>query len=250
MPAQSFTRESPPSLAVGFWTSLILHSLILLLIVLKGLFFPSEVEIYIPSLRVDIVDLPDVLKKDLNQIQPKKKESAPEKEAPKAGAPTKTEEMALKEKAVKEKKKSKKEKLKELEAKKKKVLEKLKALESVQEEKESQIVKGNIVSPGTALTGDARESAQARYEDGVLERVKSNWELPIWIARQNLSAQILVQIDWQGRVIRTTFRKKSGNPQFDDAVLNAIKNSEPFPAPSSDIAPRLLSDGFLLGFPL
>lgn len=50
--------------------SVILHVLFLVSVLFKALVFPSQPKPYIPSLRVDMVALPDVLKKDLQNLPP------------------------------------------------------------------------------------------------------------------------------------------------------------------------------------
>src|SRR4051794_31182171 len=45
--------------------SLIAHVVFLVIVILKSLIFPSTAKPYVPTLRVDMVALPDALKKDL-----------------------------------------------------------------------------------------------------------------------------------------------------------------------------------------
>ena len=91
-------------------------------------------------------------------------------------------------------------------------------------------IKGNKISKGTSLSGDAKESDQANYYDQFLGRLRDNWALPVWLSRQNLSAQVQIYIDARGRLHGFRFVKLSGNAQFDDAVKQALEESAPFPA--------------------
>jgi outer membrane biosynthesis protein TonB len=244
----------------GLRVSLIVHGALVLFIVLKALVFPSTVKPFIPSLRVDLVGLPDMVRKDLERLKtlpmPKageESESEPEKvkvkSDPEAASP---DELVLKPKAGSEGKTSKADKAKD---RAKKALARIKALEKINEADEtpaddSAVVKGNIVSKGSALSGNAKETAEQSYYEGVLAKLQANWALPIWLSRQSLSAQVQVFIDGRGRVKLTHFMKSSGNPQFDDAVKRAIAASEPFQVPPDELRSSLLNHGILLGFPL
>src|ERR1035437_4339097 len=65
----------------GLRWSLICHLSLVVAIVVKSLIFPSDVKPFIPSLRVDLVGLPDNLKKELERAKslplPQKGETAP-----------------------------------------------------------------------------------------------------------------------------------------------------------------------------
>jgi TonB family protein len=100
------------------------------------------------------------------------------------------------------------------------------------------------------LSGDAKESAETSYYDLIKDRLAENWALPPWLARQKLSAQVIININAQGHVARIQFTRTSGNPQFDDAIRTAIKQSDPFPSPPQEILTILQNQGILVGFPL
>jgi hypothetical protein len=55
-------------LSVGFRWSVAFHVALVFLVITKNLVFPGESIPYVPTLRVDIVGLPDILKKDLNKV--------------------------------------------------------------------------------------------------------------------------------------------------------------------------------------
>src|SRR5690242_2494332 len=62
--AASQTR-SAPDLSYGLKWSLGAHALLILAVLVKSFIFPGKPIPYIPTLKVDLVGLPDVLKKDL-----------------------------------------------------------------------------------------------------------------------------------------------------------------------------------------
>jgi TonB family protein len=245
--------------SVGIKYSLLFHFALIATILTKGFVFPGKPMPIVPTLRVDIVGLPDILKKDLKGVP--KTSSASDKlneqlkklevEAKKIkvpapiAEPAKPDEMVLKPKRLDSEKR---------EQKLKNSLARIKALAKISGEMEKQssgvLIKGNQISRGSSLSGEAKESAQISYYELVRERLQENWALPVWIARQKLSAQVQVFIDSQGRLRSYRFVKLSGNSQFDEAVKRTLQESQPFPLPPAELARSALSDGILVGFPL
>ena len=234
--------------------SVALHMLVLTGAAIKALLFPSHPIEYLPSLRVDLVSLPDMKKTD--QIQPKPAEPAPTavppqeqvKPKPQIKPDIKPEDNG--DFAVQQKKKKAERAKKEKEAQKKlkAALERIKAIERIKALAGDE-VKGNQISKGSALSGEAKTSLETTYFDVVLERVRSNWELPKWLQDQNLSAKVLVYVDARGQMKSFKFTKPSGNEQFDSEVKRTLQASSPFPLPPEAIVGDL-SNGILLGFPL
>ncbi|MCM2278539.1 MAG: cell envelope integrity protein TolA [Oligoflexia bacterium] len=246
-------------LSFGMRWSFGIHAAILAYVVLKSLVFPGKPIVYTPSLRVDIVGLPDVLKKDLPSLAkvppPVSGSEAPSKSAP---APkSKSEPAAPDEMVLKPKKADPKAEAQERQKKLKNALARIKALDKISGEPQKQqapmpgiLLKGNVISRGTSLEGNARESSEAGYFDTLRERLRENWMLPVWLARQKLSAQINIFIDTRGQLRGFTIVRSSGNPQFDEAVKKTLTQSQPFPPPPEAIAGTLMSNGVLVGFPL
>ncbi len=251
----------------GIKRSLIFHAIVFSIIILKSLVFPGKPLTYVSSLRVDLVGLPDTLKKDLTRlpkpVDPTQKLTEevkqPESKAKEVKTPTvaksqkdveqaKPDEMVLKPKHA--------ESPKDRQNRLKNSLARIKSLAKITSEAETMptstnvAVKGNILSKGTSLSGDAKESAETSYFDLVRDRLQENWALPVWLARQKLSAQIQVFIDSRGRLAGSKFIKSSGNAQFDDSVKKTLTESQPFPVPPSEIASSVLVNGILVGFPL
>src|SRR6185312_11718076 len=108
---------------------------------------------------------------------------------------------------------------------------------------------GNKISKGTSVSGEAKESDQANYYDSVLQRLRDNWALPIWLTRQNFSAQVQIFIDARGRLHGYRFVRVSGNAKFDDAVKRSLEESDPFPAPPRELSGNVLVNGITFGFP-
>lgn len=257
--------SSDEKLARAVSWSFAVHGGIIVFVVLKSLIWPGETIIYTPTLRVDVVGLPDILKKDLmdvSKVLPKEapKETAPEKAPVKETKPVSADpdpnELLLKPKKKDEKKDEKKEKEKQKarEDKMNSAIARMRALEKVREqsnedENAAVIIKGNQVSRGTSLSGDAKEG-EASYYDLVKDKLIENWALPPWLARQRLSAQVQITVNAAGRITGVKFLKSSGNAQFDDAIRSTLQVSQPLPTPPENLLSTVQNQGILLGFPL
>lgn len=226
------------------------HGAIALFIVLKSLVFPGEPVMIAPALRVDLVGLPDLLKKDLSSV-PKilPKSETPAKPATK---PVPSAEIAKPDEMVLHPKKTEKTK-KKIDA----ALARIRALERLKDktddenaDEEAIVIKGNQISKGASLSGDAREKAQFGYYDLVREALVEYWALPTYLTREKLSAQIQMRIDPAGRVLSLKFVKSSGNPKFDEAIRATIRDAQPLPRPPKELLGSLADDGIVVGFPL
>lgn len=265
-------REHPTDrdLSLGTKLSLIFHFALFTVILLKSLVFPSNPISIAPVLRVDLVGLPDVLKKDKAQLPKgaapddlveKLKQAEKEAKAVKPLPPLKAlpkvveepaapDEMVLK--PIKSGQKQAENEKKAREQRLKNALSRIKALSKISAESDPApvVVKGNRISKGSSLSDDAHESGEASYYDALRTHLQDNWALPVWLTRQKLSAQIQLYIDSHGQIRNFRFIRTSGNPQFDEQVKRTLQQSQPYPIPPGPIASGLLSDGILVGFPL
>ncbi len=232
--------------------SIAIHLALIIFFSLKSALFPDTAREYIPSLRVDLVALPTQKKTEI--VEPKKPDAPVPETQTKPKDETKPDikadqdpgDFAVKKKKKAEHAKKEKEAAKKLKA----ALDRIKALERVKALTAGEEVKGNKISKGSALTGEAKTSLETTYDDVILERVRSNWELPKWLQEQNLSAQVLLFIDGRGQIRSFKIVKSSGNDQFDSEVKRTLQASAPFPLPPTEIASDLVSNGIKLGFPL
>lgn len=261
----------------GLAWSVVFHLSLASLFVAKGLLFPTPPLRYTPTLRVDLVALPDLLRQDmarLNHAPPdkslerelKRAEAdakaiqskplpAPPPAAPKA-EPARPDELVLHPRKSAPPPAPRKPSEKEL----LNALNRIKALERIQADdstpsgrnaqSSSVPIKGNKLSKGSSLSNDARESDQASYFDSVRDKLQANWALPVWLQRQGYSAKVTLFIDSEGRLRNIVFDQPSGNQQFDDAVRQTIQQSQPFDPPPSDLAPGALNNGIPFAFPL
>jgi outer membrane biosynthesis protein TonB len=253
-------ERSGDSLSRAIRLSIGLHVLALLALFLKELIIPSapNVKEYLPSLKVDLVALPDQKAAEVTTpIQPTApEETKPPEEAKKAEekvepvkepAKTETADYSLKKKQAKTKAEKAEAEREEARERMKNALARIKALEKI---RAGELIKGNKVMTGSSAKGVAMENAETVYQDIVRERVSSEWELPLWLQGKNLSAKVHIRIDRRGMISIVRFIKTSGNAQFDAAVKHTLQSASPLPAPPISILPTVSQDGIVLGFPI
>ena len=233
--------------------SLIAHVVVFGMFTLKAAFFTSEAIDYSAAIRVDIVALPEKL--DPNQVSLVKPEEKVKETVTKAKAeplPEKKEKVKDPEVINLNKTKSKQqdalEKLKKMSA-----IDKIKNdVEREKSEKEAlkkvAQVKGNILSPGTALTG-LNKLQHENYVADLDRHIKEHWSLPEWMSKRDFKAQARVRIDEKGQIVSREIVKTSGNSNYDEIVLETIDQSAPFPQPPEKFAAIVSVQGILIGFP-
>lgn len=255
--------------------SLIGHLILFVLVILANLVFPQEVKIFLPSVQIDMVALPDLLKNqatptDLSlpvkdQVPPppaeseaaKEEESAERMEAPAPEPkPDKKGEVA-EDKKLKEKAKSALDRLRDLQ-KKKQQEEKKVAQENLNKRQEDlkkfeetfrQALKGNQTNSGTSATGAMQDAANA-YFGHIREKLYNNWALPSYLQGKGLRAEVAIYLDERGNLIRYRFTQFSGSDVFDNNVKAAIQKSAPFAPPPAELSKVLRNSGIGLQFPL
>lgn len=234
------------SLRRGIRWSLFVHGAAFLILLLRSLIFPSEPIRVTPTLRVDLVALPDVLKKDLKAPSAPETETSDENSS-KAPKRTVVDDVDPDQMVIKKTDTSK-----AREKKLKSTLAKMKALAKINAESEAPpLLKGNKISKGSSISGDAKESAEENYYDRVRNRLQDHWALPVWLGRRSLSARVRITLDSRGRVIGVLFVQSSGNPQFDENVRKTIQESQPLPFPPREVLSTLSgTHSIMVGFPL
>jgi TonB family protein len=64
----------------------------------------------------------------------------------------------------------------------------------------------------------------------IWESVKASWTIPSAVSlRGNPQATVLVRISPQGRVSHVAFEEPSGQREFDESILRALRKASPFP---------------------
>lgn len=244
------------SLSRNIAISIGLHAGVLILIFFQAVLMPGEPIELRNAIRVDVVGLPEKMKEEPVLHPPPTETKAPE---PKAKLPPKEEKAppAVKLKGPempnpKAKKidtaKAQREALNKLKAQS--ALEDIK--KSLAKEQETQqkstLVKGNKPIEGSDLTG-LHQIDFNRYLKEVEGIIRSRWSIPEWMADAKLRAQVLVQIDERGFIVKKAFQRSSGNVVFDNSVMGAIEASSPLPPPPKRLQGVLESNGIIFNFP-
>ena len=203
---------------------------------------------------VEVVGLPNILKKDLAKI------SEPGLEAEEA---TSEPEMVLPEKQATTKKKDKKitqtttTTTKKISQKKSSALEKIKA--SVKEQESTYLAKTKIlkglqvqegVSGGTSLGIEISSDAMPSnpYFQTIRDYIRAHWKIPNWIQADNLNTLLVLKLNDDGSIKTLEVHKSSGNNDFDELSINSVKNASPFPSPPLSVK-SLIERGVILSFP-
>lgn len=258
--------EKNDNLSSGIAVSFAIHAVIISFFTLKAVFFQAESIDFSQAVRVDMVALPDKITNELPpapakpeskpQLPEKKPEAPPvekavEKVVKKTPPPKTVKEDGVNLEKVKNQQKNALDKLKAMAA-----LEKIKQEASASKAAESSKssvtepakVKGNILSPGTSLTGLAKMQHE-NFASDLDRHIKQHWSLPEWLAHRDFKAQARVFIDSRGNILDRKIVKSSGNPSYDDEVLATIDRSAPFPAPPEKFIAIVSVEGILIGFP-
>lgn len=109
-------------------------------------------------------------------------------------------------------------------------------------------IAGHKVTAGNSLSG-VEKLDYNRYGADVRARVLANWKVPSWLAEADLRAKVRVWVDDTGAVTKKQIFLSSGNDVFDQAALDAVDASNPFPAPPENLRGVLANEGFTLGLP-
>ncbi|RYZ82311.1 MAG: cell envelope integrity protein TolA [Proteobacteria bacterium] len=109
-------------------------------------------------------------------------------------------------------------------------------------------IKGNVLSPGTELTG-LNKLQHDNYLGDLDQQIKQNWFLPQWLSKKPLRAQVRLKLDEKGQIISRDIALSSGNSSYDDLALDTIDKSAPFPPPPEKFVSIVGVNGLLIGFP-
>ena len=112
---------------------------------------------------------------------------------------------------------------------------------------------GNKISTGESLVGLGNGNSGDlfdQYAIQITDFVRSKWRLPAYLGDKDLRCTIQVFISASGKLLNTKIIKTSGNSDYDNFALGAIKAVGFFPKPDTAISRRVVSGEIALGFPL
>ncbi|MCP5463760.1 MAG: cell envelope integrity protein TolA [Deltaproteobacteria bacterium] len=96
--------------------------------------------------------------------------------------------------------------------------------------------------------GTAVDPAMIMYYNSLKRKIQREWVLAKGEFSGSLLTKITVMIDARGNILRSSFKKTSGDGSFDASAMRAIRNSAPFPVPPNSIKQEALTEGFLIEF--
>lgn len=236
-------HQVPKSLVQSFAA----HIVIVLILTVKAVFFPTEDIIISNAVRVDLIALPDKIKppKEHEEEKPKAKEEPKPEEKPIEKKLTNADKKKiLVEKAQLEQQKA----LDSLKDQLKRDKEAIEEVKKSLEKPEPKIYKGNILAPGSEITGVAKIEYD-KYFDQLRSSIKGQLILPKWLKDANLKTYVLIKIDERGYVVFKSVTQPSGNEMYDNLILTAIGKASPLPAPPERLTGIIQVDGITLRFP-
>jgi colicin import membrane protein len=255
--------EQNEDISKSIMLSLAVHICAVLLYSLKLTFFPDELFIYEPAIRVDLVALPDKLsaeqappiespkeevKTPLKDEKPLPEPVTHEKEI--KSAPVLPKEPVVVLEKLNEKKKNTVESAID-KLRKDIAIEKVKGMLKEQKPEDAKaplVYKGNILSPGTELTGVNKMDHQD-YHAALDRHVKQFWSLPEWVAKTAHKTQVRIYLNENGLLVDAKIVRSSGQASYDESVMDSVKKASPYPAPPTKFRDIVEMEGILLGFP-
>lgn len=115
------------------------------------------------------------------------------------------------------------------------------------------VMSGNKLSQGTALTGDGGSgnlTAFQAYASRLPEYVRPYWTLPSFLMDKSLQCRIRVWLNSSGQVVKASVYQSSGDREYDQRAVDAVKAASPFPELKDEFGQRAQNGDILLGFPL
>lgn len=115
------------------------------------------------------------------------------------------------------------------------------------------VLAGNKLSKGVAIYGDGATgdlTAFQLYAGRLPDLVRPHWRLPSFLMEKNLKCRIRVWIALNGEVTKAEVYQSSGESEYDQRAIEAVKAASPFPALSEEFGKRGQNGDIALGFPL
>lgn len=115
------------------------------------------------------------------------------------------------------------------------------------------VLSGNKLSKGTQMYGDGGGgdmTAFQAYATRLPDLVRPHWKLPSFLMDKNLKCRIRIWLSMSGEVTRAVVYQSSGDNEYDQRAVEAVKAAAPFPALKEEFGRRAQNGDILLGFPL
>ena len=115
------------------------------------------------------------------------------------------------------------------------------------------VLAGNKLSKGVQIFGEGSGrdmNAFHAYAAKLPDLVRPHWKLPSFLMDKNYKCRIRIWLSPAGEVTRAEVYSSSGEKEYDQRAVEAIKTAAPFPKMGAEIGSRGIQGDILLGFPL
>ncbi len=115
------------------------------------------------------------------------------------------------------------------------------------------VLAGNKLNKGVQIYGEGNNSnlgAFQAYAAKLPDYVRPHWKLPSFLLDKQLKCRVRVWIGMNGDITRAEIYQSSGEAEYDQRAIDAVKEASPFPKLNEDFGKRGLNGDILLGFPL
>jgi TonB family protein len=98
--------------------------------------------------------------------------------------------------------------------------------------------------------GTAEMTAFQAYASRLPDFVRPHWRLPSFLLEKKLKCRVRVWIAMNGELTRAEVYQSSGDSEYDQKAIEAVRAASPFPALTEEFGKRAQKGDILLGFPL
>ncbi len=115
------------------------------------------------------------------------------------------------------------------------------------------VLAGNKLSTGTAIYGSgntADMTAFQVYVSKLPDRVRPHWRLPSFLMNKSLKCRVRIWLDGEGKLTHAEIYQSSGEAEYDQRAIEAVRSASPFPRISDEFGKRAKNGDIVLGFPL
>ena len=115
------------------------------------------------------------------------------------------------------------------------------------------VLSGNKLSKGSQMYGDGPSGDLTAFQEYTLKVtriVKPKWTLPQYLADKKLKCRVRIWLSENGELTRATIYEPSGDQDYDQRAIEAVRAAAPFPPLAENLGNRAQQGHIVLGFPL
>ncbi|MDO9182517.1 MAG: TonB family protein [Bacteriovorax sp.] len=115
------------------------------------------------------------------------------------------------------------------------------------------VMAGNKLNKGVQMYGDGNSGDMTAYQAYVArlpDLVRPHFKLPSFLKDKKLNCRVRVWVLLNGEVSRIEVYQSSGDSEYDQRAVEAVRTSSPFPKLAEEFGKRGQNGDIVLGFPL